>query len=75
MQWRHDEADNGRQLVHLRRVLSEPLQVHALEQDTGLAVRACHRTVCQRGEAQVTRTFEQGETKSLLCVADRDGHT
>ena len=29
----------------------------------------------QRGETQVTWAFEQGETKSLVCVADRDGHT
>ena len=74
-QWRYDEAENGRQLVRLRRILSESLQVHALEQDTELVVRAYHRTVCQRGETQVTWTVEQGETKSLLCVADRDGHT
>ena len=74
-QWPHDAADNGRRLVHLWRILSESLQVHALEQDTGLAVRTCHRTVCQRGETQVTWAFEQGETKSLVCVADRDGHT
>ena len=76
-QWRHCEADNGRQWVHLRRVLPESLRVHALEQDTWLAVRASHRRVCQQVKAQVTWTFELGETKSLLCVADRDrgGHT
>ena len=61
--------------MHLWRILSESLQVHALEQDTGLAVRTCHRTVGQRGETQVTWAFEQRETKSLLCVADRDDHT
>ena len=53
-QWRHDEADNCRRLVYLWRILTESLQVHALEQETGLAVRTCHRTVCQRGETQVT---------------------
>ena len=74
-QWRHDEPDNGQQFVHLRRILSESLQVHAPEQDTRLAVRTRHRTVCQRGETQVTWTFEQGETKFPLCVADRGGHT
>lgn len=74
-QWRYDEADNGRQLVRLRRILSESLQVHALEQDTGPLLRAYHRKLCQRGETQVIGTVEQGETKSLLCVADRDGHT
>lgn len=74
-QWRYDEADNGRQLARLRRILSESLHGHALEQDTGLAVHAYHRTVCERGETQVTWTVEKGGTKSLLCVADRDGHS
>ena len=74
-QWRYDEADNGWRSVRLRRILSPSLQVHALEQDSGLVVRAYHRTVCQQGETQVTWTVKQGETKPLLCVADRDGHT
>lgn len=74
-QWRYEEADDGRQLVRLRRILSPALQVHALVQDTGLVVRAYHRTRCQRGEMQVASNSDDGETKSLLCVADRDGHT
>ena len=74
-QRRYGEADNGRQLVRLRRILSESLQVHALEQDTGLVVRTYHRTACQRGETKMTWTSEQGEKKFLLCVADRDGNT
>lgn len=74
-QWRYDQADNGQQRVRLRRILSESLQVHALEQDTGLVVRAYHRTGCQRGKTQVASTPENGETKPLLCVADRDGAT
>ena len=59
----------------MRRVLSEPLQVNALEQDTELTVRACHRAVCQRGETQVTWTVDQRETKSLLCVDAHHWHT
>jgi len=74
-QWRYEQTDDERQWVRLRRFLSESLQVHALVQDTGLVVRAYHRTVCQRGETQVTSTPDNGEEKSLLCVADRDGHT
>ena len=74
-QWRYEQVDNGQQSARLRRILSPSLQVHAFEQDTGLLVRAYHRRGCQRGETQVTSTPENGETKSLLCVADRDGHT
>ena len=74
-QWRHEQTDDGRQWVRLRRLLSESLQVHALDQDPGLVVRAYHRTGCQRGETRVASTPENGETKPLLCVADRDGHT
>ena len=74
-QWRYEKTDDGRQSVRLRRILSPSLQVHALEQDTGLVVRAYQRTVCQRGETQKVSTSEKGETKSLLCVADRDDHT
>ena len=74
-QWRYDQTDHGRQSVRLRRILSKSLQVHALEQDTGLLVRAYHRTRCQRGETQVASTPDNGETKPLLCVGDRDGHT
>ena len=74
-QWRHEESDDGRQRVRLRRILTKFLQVHALEQDTGLVVRAYHRTGCQRGETQAASAPENGETKPLLCVADRDGHT
>tara|TARA_B100000035_G_scaffold241838_1_gene210315 strand:+ start:341 stop:901 length:561 start_codon:yes stop_codon:yes gene_type:complete len=74
-QWRYEEADDGRQLVRLRRILSPALQVHALVQDTGLVVRAYQRTVCQQGETQMASTPENGEAKSLLCVADRDGAT
>ena len=74
-QWRYEQTDDGRQWVRLRRILSESLQVHALEQDTGLVVRAYHRTGCERGETQVASTPDNGETKPLLCVTDRDGHT
>ena len=74
-QWRCEKADIGRSSVRLRRILSESLQVHALEQDKGLVVRAYQRTVCQRGETQVVSTSSQIETEPLLCVADRDGHT
>jgi len=74
-QWRYDQADNGRQWVRLRRILSESLQVHTFVQDTGLVVRAYHRTGCQRGETQAASTPDNGEAKSLLCVADLDGHT
>lgn len=74
-QWRCEKADDGRSSVRLRRILSESLQVHALEQDKGLVVRAYQRTVCQRGETQVVSTSSQVETEPLLCVADRDGHT
>ena len=38
-QWRYDEADDGRQSVRLRRILSPSLQAHALEQDSGLVAR------------------------------------
>lgn len=55
-QWRCEKADIGRSSVRLRRILSESLQVHALEQDKGLVVRAYQRTVCQRGETQVVST-------------------
>ena len=74
-QWRYEKADNGRSAVRLRRILPESLQVHALEQDKGLVVRAYQRTVCQRGETQVVSTSLQVETEPLLCVADRDGQT
>ena len=74
-QWRYEQTDDGRQWVRLRRILSQSLQVHALDQDTGLVVRAYHRTGCQRGEMQVASTPENRETKPLLCVADRDGAT
>ena len=74
-QWRHEKTDDGRQSVRLRRILSESLQVHALDQDAGLVVRVYHRTGCQRGETQVVSTSSQVETEPLLCVADRDGHT
>ena len=74
-QWRYEKADDGRQSVRLRRILSESLQVHALEQDTGLVVRAYQRMGCQRGETQAASTPENGEAKALFCVADRDGHT
>ena len=74
-QWRYEKADDGRQSVRLRRILSESLQVHALEQDKGLVVRAYQRTGCQRGEAQAASTSENGEEKALLCVADSEGHT
>ena len=74
-QWRYDEADNGWRSVRLRRILSPSLQVHALEQDTGLVVRAYQRSACQRGETKVGSTLEKGRTKPLLCVADREGHT
>ena len=74
-QWRYEQTDGGRQWVRLRRILSESLQVHALDQDTGLVVRAYHRTGCHRGETQVASTPDNGETKPLLCVADRDGDT
>ena len=55
-QWRCEKADIGRSSVRLRRILSESLQVHALEQDKGLVVRAYQRTVCQRGEKQMVST-------------------
>ena len=74
-QWRYDEADNGWRSVRLRRILSPSLQVHALEQDSGLVVRAYQRTACRRGETKVASTPEKERTKSLLCVADREGHT
>jgi hypothetical protein len=74
-QWRYEKADDGRQSVRLRRILSESLQVHALEQDTGLVVRAYQRIGCQRGETQAASTPENGEAKALFCVADRGGHT
>ena len=74
-QWRCEKADDGWSSVRLRRILSESLQVHALEQDKGLVVCAYQRTVCQRGETQVVSTSSQVETEPLLCVADRDGHT
>ena len=74
-QWRHEQTDDGRQWVRLRRILSESLQVHALDQDTGLVVRAYHRMGCHRGETQVASATDNGETKPLVCVADRDGHT
>ena len=74
-QWRYEKTDDGRQSVRLRRILTKSLQVHAFEQDTGLLVRAYHRAGCQRGETQAASTPENGEAKSLLCVADRDGHT
>ena len=45
-QWRCEKANIGRSSVRLRRILSESLQVHALEQDKGLVVRAYQRTVC-----------------------------
>ena len=74
-QWRYEQTDDGRQSVRLRRILPKSLQVHALEQDTGLLVRAYHRTRCQRGETKVVSTSAEVETKPLLCVADGDGHT
>ena len=74
-QWRYEQTDDGRQWVRLRRILSQSLQIHALEQDTGLVVRAYHRTGCQRGETQAASTPDNEETKPLLCVADRDGDT
>ncbi len=74
-QWRYEEADDGQQSIRLRRILSPSLQVHALEQDTGLVVRAYHRTQCERGEIQLVSISEQGETKPLLCVADREDDT
>ena len=74
-QWRSEIADDGRQSVRLRRILSPSLQVHALEQDKGLVVRAYQRMGCQRGETQAASTPDNGETKPLLCVADRDGDT
>ena len=73
--WRFEQADDGRSSVRLRRILSESLQVHALEQDKGLVVRTYQRTVCQRDETQVGSTSSQVETEPLLCVADRGGHT
>ena len=74
-QWRYEKADDGRSSVRLRHILSESLQVHALEQDKGLVVRTYQRTVCQRDETQVGATSSQVETEPLLCVADRDGYT
>lgn len=74
-QWRYDEADDGRQSVRLRRILSPSLQVHALEQDSGLVVRAYQRSICRRGETVTASTSKKGGTKRLLCVADRDGQT
>ena len=74
-QWRCENADDGRSSVRLRRILSESLQVHALEQDKGLVVCAYQRTACQRGETQVVSTSSQVEREPLLCVADRGGHT
>ena len=73
--WRYEKTDDGRQSVRLRRILSESLQVHALDQDAGLVVRVYHRTGCQRGATKVASTPENGEAIVLLCVADRDGHT
>ena len=73
--WRYEKADDGRQSVRLRRILSESLQVHALDQNAGLVVRVYQRTGCQRGATQVASTPENGEAIALLCVADRDGHT
>ena len=73
--WRYEKADDGRQSVRLRRILSESLQVHALDQDAGLVVRVYQRTGCQRGATKVASTPENGEAIALLCVADRDGHT
>ena len=73
--WRYEKADDGRQSVRLRRILSESLQVHALDQDAGLVVRVYHRAGCQRGATKVASTPENGEAIVLLCVADRDGHT
>ena len=73
--WRYEKADDGRQSVRLRRILSESLQIHALDQDAGLVVRVYQRTGCQRGATKVASTPENGEAIALLCVADRDGHT
>ena len=73
--WRYKKADDGRQSVRLRRILSESLQVHALDQNAGLVVRVYQRTGCQRGATKVASTPENGEAIALLCVADRDGHT
>jgi hypothetical protein len=38
-------------------------------------VRAYQRSICQRGETVAASTSKKGETKRLLCVADRDGQT
>ena len=74
-QWRSEIADDGRQSVRLRRILSPSLQVHALEQDSGLVVRAYQRSICRRGETVTASTSKKGGTKRLLCVADRDEQT
>ena len=73
-QWRYEKADDGRQSVRLRRILSESLQVHALEQDTGLVVRAYQRTVCQRGETQVASTSSRRDRTPALRRRSRWPH-
>ena len=49
---------------YVRRILTEFLQAHASEQETGLAVHTCHRTVCQRGETRVTWAFARSR---MVC--------
>ena len=49
-QWRYEKADDGRSSVRLRRILSESLQVHALDQDAGLVVHVYHLSLIHISE-------------------------
>ncbi|GIS24597.1 MAG: hypothetical protein CM15mP125_2840 [Gammaproteobacteria bacterium] len=68
-----EKADDGRSSVRLRRILSESLQVHALEQDKGLW---CAPTSApwSTGETQVDRPLHSRDRTPALRRRSRWPH-